>query len=234
MSRVGLAEALEQIASRVATAADDEASIFQRHIRETVGEIRTHLDNIAATDARLGGSNGPLWLPGWDRETKAPLWFRADAVRYHMLHAFDGRENGISFDVNPDDQKRRSAWASAKDMRGDREYEIVKKEDLTVEERESGNIHYVDRSKAQVVPAPWHDPDHPAVQIAVHATGEAFALKIPVGFDQSGNPIERRVSTEGTPFGILTAHTPGFQRLLADNPQSNVAFGPSAPSSNLR
>lgn len=220
----GVAELLKRASSRIAAVADDEMSIFTQHIGETTGVIRHHLDDMVM----LGRSEGPLWLPGWeDRKNGAPLWFRADAVSHHMLHDFNDRENGISFDAKPEDRERRSAWASARDMCGEREYEVIKEEDLIVEERDGKDTrYYVDRSKAKVVPTPWYDPDHPTVHIAVHAGADDFGLKLN-GYDENGNAVERLIAVEGTSFGLLVAHTPGFQRLLADNPHSNVAFGPS-------
>ncbi|MEV3959466.1 hypothetical protein AB0M34_00995 [Nocardia sp. NPDC050193] len=224
MNSFGVAELLKRASSRIATVVDDEKSIFTQHIGETTGMVRHHLDDMVMLERSTEGS---LWLPGWeDRENGAPLWFRADAVSHHMLHDFNGRENGISFDAKSEDRMRRSSWASARDLRGKREYEQVKDDDLTREEHDAGTRYYVDRSKVKAVPMPGYDPDHPTIQIAAHSGADDFGLKLN-GHDENGEATERLIAVEGTSFGLLVAHTPGFQRLLTNNPDSNVTFGPS-------
>lgn len=127
MEKSAIAQCLKQIAARTVRVIEDDndeagtaARIFTRHITEVTDTIRTHLRTTATAESVASQSETVLWLPGWDRETRAPLWFRADAVDSHKLHDFNGKANGISYNAKEDDKSRRSAWASAKDFRGHR------------------------------------------------------------------------------------------------------------------
>lgn len=233
MEKSAIAECLKQIAARTVRAIEDDdeagnvARIFTRHITEVTDTVRAHLRTTAAADSAAAQSEAVLWLPGWDRESKAPLWFRADAVDNHTLHDFEGRANGISYNAKEGDARRRSAWASAEDFRGDREYEVINADDVIHDKSGPQPFAIVDRSKAVTMPAPWYVPGKQTVQIAVHAAADRFGLKIPVGIDRNGDPVERRICSDGTAFGIHVSHNPEFRRLLEENPGSNVAFGPS-------